>query len=408
MDDLDRGAARDFTRRYTLALGLVALLTLAAQGLVQAALHRARTDAEVINLAGRQRMLSQRLTLSALAWRQADHTIRAAQHLDSLHVVLKEWTSAHLRLSSGTDLPNAGRDNSLLVHALFTRIAEPFAAMSAAASAIPDDPTAVDRLIASQDDFLAIMERIVSGYSDEAAARVDRLVALELGLCLALLLVLILEAFFVFRPAVARLRAAIADRERLREQEMHNRELQVAADTARGIGQDLHDGLGQTLTALSFQAKAVERGAPPAGLAGGLADAIAQCRAQARRLAPVAIQTDGLETAMRELVDATACAAGIDCRLEWTTPGPPASYGNDLFRICQEAITNALRHGRARHIIIRIGPRTLAVIDDGQGGVQGADGVGTRSMQARAIRLGGTLESGPQPGGGWSVRLVLP
>jgi two-component system sensor histidine kinase UhpB len=189
---------------------------------------------------------------------------------------------------------------------------------------------------------------------------------------------------------------------------MHNRELQVAADTARDIGQDLHDGLGQTLTALSFQAKAVANGAPIDALSAGLADAIAQCRAQARRLAPVAIQVAGLEIALRELAGATACAAGVACTLEWTAPGPPPEAGIDLFRICQESITNALRHGRARTIIIRIGPRTLAVIDDGQGGAKGADGVGMRSMQARAARLGGTLESGPLPTGGWAVRLVLP
>jgi signal transduction histidine kinase len=408
MDDLDRSAARDFTRRYTLALGLVALLTLAAQGLVQAALHRARTDAEVVNLAGRQRMLSQRLTLSALAWRQSEQPARAAQHLETLHTVLKEWTIAHQRLSDGSDLPNAGRDNSMFVHAMFKRLAGPFVTMSAAAAALPDDPSAVDRLIVGQDEFLAIMERIVSGYSDEAAARVDRLVDLELGLCLLLLVVLALEALLVFRPAVSRLRAAIADRERLRQQEMHNRELQVAAETARGIGQDLHDGLGQTLTALSFQAKAVANGAPIDALSSGLADAIAQCRAQARRLAPVAIQAAGLEIALRELTVATSCAAGVACSLEWTAPGPPPDAGTDLFRICQEAITNALRHGRARTITIRIGPRTLAVIDDGQGGAQGPDGVGTHSMQVRAARLGGTLESGPLPQGGWAVRLVLP
>lgn len=414
MDELDRGAAQDFTRRYTLALGLVALLTIAAQTLVQAALHSARSDAEVVNLAGRQRMLSQRLTMSALAWRDAEGE-ESSRHLANLRNVLAEWTDAHQRLSQGSDLSNAGSGNSPAVARSFQAIAEPFAVMSAAAAALPAEPSAVDRLLLAQDGFLAGMERIVTTYRDEASARVARLVALELGLCALLLVVLVLEALLVFRPAVGRLRQAIADRERLREQEMRNRELEVAADTARGIGQDLHDGLGQTLTALSFQAKTVERACrggsgedAASALSAGMAEAIAQCRAQARRLAPVAIQVAGLETALRELADSTACAAGVECRLEWTEPGPPTAACTDIFRICQEAVTNALRHGRARHIIIRAGPRTLAILDDGQGGPKGADGLGTRSMQVRAARLGSSLECGPRPDGGWAVRVVLP
>ncbi|MBN8525614.1 MAG: type IV pili methyl-accepting chemotaxis transducer N-terminal domain-containing protein [Planctomycetes bacterium] len=414
MAELDSSAAGEFTRRYTLALGLVALLTIAAQVLVQMALHRARADAEVVNLAGRQRMLSQRLTLSALAWRDTSGA-NADAHLQQMRTVLAEWIVAHRRLSAGDDLPNAGQANSPQVARAFADLHAPFSAMADAAQALPGDLAAVERLLQAQDSFLVGMERIVTAYSEEAALRVQRLVALELGLCALLLVVLALEALLVFRPAVARLRQAIADRERLREQEMRNRELEVAADTARGIGQDLHDGLGQTLTALSFQAKTMERasaGTPGAetatALSAGMAEAIAQCRAQARRLAPVAIQAAGLEAALRELADATAIAAGVDCRLEWTAPGPPAAAGTDVFRICQEAVTNALRHGKARCIVIRCGPRTLAVVDDGRGGGTGTEGVGTRSMRTRAARLGAQLESSPQPEGGWAVRVVLP
>jgi len=387
MDDLDRSAARDFTRRYALALGLVALLSLAAQAAVQVGLHGTRRDAEVVNLAGRQRMLSQRLTMAALAGDPYN-----------AGVVLKEWMSAHHRLTAGDGLANAGRGNSAAVRAAYAAIAEPYAAMVQAAQQRPIDAAA---LLAAQSRFLNGMEHVVALYRDEAEARVNRLIALELGLCVLLLLVLVAEALLVFRPAVRRLRQAIRDRERLREQEFANRELQIAADTARGIGQDLHDGLGQTLTALSFQAQAA--GQPQ--LAAGLAEAIAQCRAQARRLAPVEIQAAGLEAALRELVDSTARAAGVACTLEWTAPGPPPAAGADLFRICQEALTNALRHGHARTISIHIGPRTLAVLDDGVGGT-GDEGLGLRSMRARAQRLGGTLEAGPQPGGGWAVRLV--
>ena len=416
MDDLDRRTTRDFTVRYALALGLVACLTIAAQVAVQLALHRSRSDAAVVNLAGRQRMLSQRLTMLALAV-ERDPAVRA-----SMVTVLDEWTQAHQRLSAGSDLANAGRDNSPAVRELFTAIEPHFQAMAQAAqaeqaarvepaaSAVPPAGASAGAtvLLRSQQEFLPLMERIVALYRGEAEARVARLITLELSLCALLLVVLVLEAFLVFRPAVARLRAAITEREALRERDLDNQSLQVAAETSRRIGQDLHDGLGQTLTALSFQAKAVERGADPAGLAHGLAEAIAQCRAQARRLAPVGIQAAGLEAALRELVESTTVATGVTCALDWQAPGPPVPASDDCFHIVQEALTNALRHGQPRRIAVSVGAWGLAVRDDGRGGTTAAEGFGLRSLRARAQRLGGSLAGGPHPDGGWEVRLALP
>jgi signal transduction histidine kinase len=411
-DQLDRAAARGLTRRYALALGLVALLTLLAQAVIQVALHRARADAEVVNLAGRQRMLSQRLCKAALAWRTGGDPARLAE----TRQVLDEWTRAHLRLSRGDDLPNAGAGNSPAVAREFVAVEARVQAMAAAARALTEQPAAVDRLLDEEAAFLTGMERVVALYQGEAQARVARLVRLELGLCGLLLLVLMLEAVLVFRPAVRRLRQAIADRERLRQQELESLGHQVAADTARGIGQDLHDGLGQTLTALSFQARTLAQasaGGPAAAdadaLASGIAEAIGQCRAHSRRLSPVDIQAAGLEAALRELADAITRAAGVACTLGWDAGNPPpAAAGEDLYRITQEAVTNALRHGRARRITIAVSAQGLTVQDDGQGGTGGGEGVGTRSMRARCARLGAELESGPAAAGGWLVRVRIP
>ena len=406
--DLDHAAARDLTLRYALALGLVAVLTIAAQVVVQLALHRSRSDAEVVNLAGRQRMLSQRLCKAAVAWREA----AGPGHVDRLgeaRLVLGEWTTAHARLSAGSDLANAGVDNSVAVRAVFADLAPQVAAMTAATAALPDDPSAVDRLLAEEGPFLAGMERIVGLYRDEAAARVRWLISLELGLCLLLLLVLAGEALLVFRPAVRRLRQAIVDRERLAAQELEHRTLMVAADTARGIGQDLHDGLGQTLTALSFQAKACEHnggGDTARAMVAGIGEAIAQCRAHARRLCPVDIQVAGLEAALRELAESASRAAGVRCTLEWAGT-LPAAAGEDLYRIVQESITNALRHGKAQRIDIRVDGQSVQVEDDGVGGAAQGDGLGLHSMRLRCQRLGARLEVGPQPSGGWRVRVLL-
>jgi signal transduction histidine kinase len=389
-------AAHRLRRLYIGALVTVAVLTLLAQGLVQWSLARQGHDAEVINVAGRQRMLSQRLAKAALAGDRGE-----------VELVLPEWQTAHRRLASGEQDPHAGMRNSAAVAALFAELTPIHEAMVVAAS-----QGAVARLLAEERRFLPLMERIVGLYRAEAETRVDRLVALELALCGLLLVVLALEARFVFRPAVRRLRQAIHARERLRRHEQEIRELAVAAAVARDIGLDLHDGLGQHLTALSFQAQALAGRLPPAEadsarqLAAGIGEAIAQARASARRLAPVDVHTAGLETALRELADATSRAAGVDCRLEWHGQVDPR-HGEDLYRIAQEAVTNALRHGRARDIRITSAPGRLAISDDGQGGA-GHEGVGLRSMRHRAGRLGGSLHAGPGPERGWQVEVRYP
>lgn len=415
-DAFDRSTARLLTWRYCLALGAVALLTLLAQGVVQLALHRGAHDATVVNLAGRQRMLSQRLCKAALAWRQADAAERP-RHSAELQNMLLEWTAAHRRLSNDDQVAGMGTDNSPQVAAALARLTSHVADMTAAAQAVlAGDTSAVDRLLAREDGFLDGMEGVVGLYTQESADRVRNLIILELGICLVVLAVLVAEAMLIFRPTVARLRYAIADRERLREQDAMNRELIAASHMARGIGQDLHDGLGQTLTAISLQAKLLETQSDHAvrqrasDLGANIAAAIAQVRAIARRLAPVDIEAAGLEAALRQLADATARAADITCTVDWPTGlNFPVAAGEDLYRIAQEALTNALRHGLAKTVTIAAyTPTSLSITDDGSATTAGPEGIGLRSMRHRAQRLGATLNTGPLPQGGWRVAIHLP
>jgi signal transduction histidine kinase len=117
-----------------------------------------------------------------------------------------------------------------------------------------------------------------------------------------------------------------------------------------------------------------------------------------------------------------ATAAGVQVRIEVEgTPRPlPASVEAAAFRIAQEALTNVVRHARARHATVHIvyGARdlTVQVDDDGQGAAakkaaakrapEGGNGI--PGMRARVRALGGELEAGPLPGGGFRVRAQLP
>ncbi|GHH84065.1 hypothetical protein GCM10017771_12390 [Streptomyces capitiformicae] len=123
---------------------------------------------------------------------------------------------------------------------------------------------------------------------------------------------------------------------------------------------------------------------------------------------------DGLS----DLVDA-ARTAGARVEVEVAADGVPSGVGAAAYRIVQEALTNAVRHGGAG-VGIRVGLRAgggalrVTVTDEGAGPTKGSGGSGSGSgfgllgMRERARSVGGTLEAGPRPEGGFEVEAMLP
>ena len=133
----------------------------------------------------------------------------------------------------------------------------------------------------------------------------------------------------------------------------------------------------------------------------GLQDAITRAREMARGLSPVDRDEGGLEAALEELAASTARLTGARC--SFLCGEPPLVRDNvlavHLFRITQEAINNALRHGRAKTIIIALeashGELVLRVSDDGTGfdpAQRDGGGMGLNIMRYRSDAVGGTLE----------------
>ncbi|MEU5088807.1 sensor histidine kinase [Streptomyces sp. NPDC021356] len=114
-----------------------------------------------------------------------------------------------------------------------------------------------------------------------------------------------------------------------------------------------------------------------------------------------------------ELAD-QAASAGLTVEIDGTPPPLPPGTGLAAFRIVQEALTNVVRHSGSRHARVRIardgGTLLLRVDDDGPatGADAGGSGNGLAGMRERAAALGGTIEAGPRPDGGWRVIAVLP
>ena len=194
----------------------------------------------------------------------------------------------------------------------------------------------------------------------------------------------------------------------------------------RSIGGDLHDGLGQELSGLGLLLAVVERSlgdsAPQARAAllrsqEVLRHAMATTRRLARGLAPVDLEEAGLAAALATLVERSASMFNIECHLD---AAPTAGHLVDptvaahLYRIAQEAIATAARHGQATRIDVRLAaaPESyLEIADNGKGfdaeRPQAPAGMGLRLMRYRATIIGGLL-SVDSDGAGTRIRCRIP
>src|SRR5437764_15192625 len=146
-------------------------------------------------------------------------------------------------------------------------------------------------------------------------------------------------------------------------------------------------------------------------------DAISQTRSLARGLAPVTLESEGLASALRELAANTEKFFGISCEVNCLTEiaAIETTISTHLYRITQEAVSNAIRHGKATRVSIRLevaGLRmVVTVLDNGVGfpaTLPQKTGMGLRIMRYRAGMIGGLLSIQPNPSGGTLVTCSVP
>ncbi|WP_395739863.1 PAS domain S-box protein [Prosthecobacter sp.] len=194
--------------------------------------------------------------------------------------------------------------------------------------------------------------------------------------------------------------------------------LDVSESERAAIGEDLHDDLGQQLAGLWCISKGLhdslkKRDAPEAGEAAKMSDVLRQVLALTRSLAqglhPVALETGGLVAALKALAARTRLMFGVPCRFYGLNRdiGLDQTTTTHLFRICQEAVTNAARHAQAARIDIRLSTRKgqvlLSVRDDGCGIPEVSSytrGMGLRIMHHRASLIGADFKIEHAPHGG--------
>lgn len=200
----------------------------------------------------------------------------------------------------------------------------------------------------------------------------------------------------------------ITDQKRLEKQVQD-----ISEQEKRRIGQDLHDGLGQYLTGIAFmsrllQRKLAEKQLPEAGEAEKIATlvnkTVFQARDLARGLCPVELENNGLHAALQDLSSTTEKLFNVSCAVQCDREVRIADNNTalHLYRIAQEAINNAIKHGKAQKIVVELdhngGSLTMAIKDDGVGLPKTdskSNGIGLRVMNYRAGMIGATLAITP-------------
>lgn len=197
--------------------------------------------------------------------------------------------------------------------------------------------------------------------------------------------------------------------------------IEASDSEMRRIGHDLHDGVGQQLTALALSCASLQQELrlaapqcvePMKKVGNELHDVIRQIRMLSHGLAPVSFEESGLTEALRRLATNTTAAARVQCDFEETENDFPCDpeTAAQLYRIGQEAVTNALKHSRATKIRIALASsrqRTeLRIIDNGQGFSQppsNGHGLGMHAMKYRANVIGAELHIESEVGRGTSI-----
>jgi signal transduction histidine kinase len=237
-------------------------------------------------------------------------------------------------------------------------------------------------------------------------------IARHLGSCLMVALV---AAALRSKSDSAAARISLLEHSQRLEREIVN----ISETEQRRIGQDLHDGLCQQLAALSCAATSLRcdledlrlraEAATAGDLVNQLREAIVQTRDLAHELVPAHVSQVGLALALESLTQNVSRLHGVHCTFRSTgqLTNCDEHTATHLYRIAQEAINNATRHGKALHIAVSLEARgdriALGIEDDGPGisrSSSGSTGMGLAVMRYRARLGGGELQINSPSGGG--------
>lgn len=424
MENVDKRVAGSLTRFYVVALTVVAFLTIGGLFLIRKTIMSLNYDGRVVNVAGRQRMLSQRLTkLAILKIQNIPHSDSAS--FDSL---INIWKESHNQLASrrlviDKDIvkwKSKPMDQMFVrLNPVFNEIYQSFLLINNQEASIENKRNALKKVLQMEPEFLANMNDIVFQFDKESFARLKNLERIEWILDGMTIIVLLAEGLLIFRPVVNTTRRAIrlltesekallksnndllvsntelvkAQKEILRIEE-EKYELQLAEDRIRAasliegqeeerkrFARELHDGIGQMLTGLKLHAEKLrqvqfsdeKQRLRFDQLVKLIQETIQTTRQISYNLMPSVLVDFGLNAALNLLCEQTRESSGINITFEGREErikiAPSIEIG--LYRIAQEALNNAVKHANAERIDVKFENDSyslkLEVSDNGKG-----------------------------------------
>jgi signal transduction histidine kinase len=424
---LDNQIFNRLTRLYVIALTAVAVLSMVGQILIQVFLNSLLDDSHVVNIAGRQRMLSQRLSKTAvLLCNPKIFQANAKYYSQDIKDIISLWESTHYALRN-KDLKTNRRTfkvrNSVKIDSMFQAIEPVFRVILTNAKTIeklikkPEKnqqkllQSSLNQILINERTFLKDMDKIVTQYDLESTKRVEMTKNIEMLLFTLLFLILILEGAFIFRPIADNIRFAI---KKLTDSESNLRQtndklietqkalvkateekykLQLAEEKVRAaslmegqenerkrLALDLHDGIGQMLTGLrlhsekvkSFNFASQKQAKSFEELQNLIQETIETTRTVSFNLAPSVLSDFGVIPAIRILAEKVTKMSEITIDFqEIRLPRLNEGIETCLYRITQEAIHNAVKYSKSSLITIQLfnNERVVELIisDNGKG-----------------------------------------
>jgi signal transduction histidine kinase len=459
---VDESIARKFTRLYIIALTAVAFLSVLGQFSIQQTLNKQKSDSWIINFAGRQRFKSQQIVKDILLLTSESFVVNKQMRLKDLKELVGYWEKYHNQIRNG-NIVDLGikMENSDTIKHLFKTINPHFTAIIHNARKIilhleteeaPNEVLLKDwaqQILAHEGMFLETMDKIVFQYDREAKEKVNTLRKIELILLAITLGVLALEGFFVFRPAVLSLRDSIRKlieaekqafkmNEELAKQKMREQTLRTASliegqeEERKRLSRELHDGLGQMLTALKFgienmgnYATYTEKGQEALEeLKKMVGQTIQETRTISFNLMPSVLNDFGISSALKILVSQTASNTGLDITFKSSLNGERFARNIEIgiYRIAQEGLNNALKYSKSESITIELSSQKkfiyLTIKDKGKGFnyvennernfvAKGPEN-GIINMRERAQLLNGEIKITSGIGKGTQIKIKIP
>lgn len=222
-NSLDQRTFDKLRRLYIIALSTIAVSVIISQILIRTHLSRQESDSTVINVAGRQRMLSQKLTKDIVSLSSETNLENKLYLKNNIKKTLHLWELSHHSLQNGNDSLGLPKHNSSVIIGKFRKLNPVFDTINKASKSIIDKIenvpplpleayiSSIENVKANEGDFLVMMDDIVNQYDKEADEKVEWLRKLEMWLTALTLLILLGEFLFIFWPAAKSVKMTLAE-----------------------------------------------------------------------------------------------------------------------------------------------------------------------------------------------------